>query len=156
MKVVSRFRTGYWIKQFLNYFWGFFIIGLFLYMTFDNGQFDYLNGLFWIAVMGTILLTLNVLYFMFNELKQLTVIDEGIEIKYLLTRKTDLIRYNEIMSFATRRIRQRQGAGSSDGYFEFQIHLPNDRVISFDEDQFDNYDEIKNQINFYRKKSFEQ
>jgi hypothetical protein len=92
---------------------------------------------------------------MFNELKQLTVTEEGIEIKYLLTRKTDLIRYNEIMSFATRRIRKRQGAGHTDGYFEFQIHLPDDRVISFDEDQFDNYDEIKNQINFYRRKSFE-
>ena len=146
MNIVSKFRTGYWIRQFINYFGGLFLIGLCIYFSFDNGQLDYQNILFWVATLGTLSLIFYILYFLFSELKQLTVKDKGIEIKYLLTKKIDFIQYDEIINFATRRITHRQGSGRTAGYNESEIQLTNDRVIIFNEDQFENYNEIKNSI----------
>lgn len=146
MKVVSKFRTGYWIRQFINYVGGLLIIGLCIYFSFDNGKLDYRNALFWLAVLGILSLILHVLYFLFSELKRLTVTENGIEIKYFVTKKIEFIAYNEILNFTTRRITHKQGAVRTAGYHELEIQLTKDRLITFSEDQFDNYNEIKNFI----------
>ncbi len=153
MNVVSKFRTGYWIRQFINYVGGLFLIGLCIYFSFDNGQLDYSNALFWVAALGTLGFIFYILFFLFSELKQLTVTDNGIEIKYSLSKKTDFILYNEIVNFTTRRITHKQGAGRTEGYHELEIQLTNDRVITFNEDQFYNYNEIKNSIYLNRQNS---
>ncbi len=151
MNVVSKFRTGYWISQFINYVGGLILIGLCIYFSSDNGQLDYRNALFWVAALGTLGFIFHIFFFLFSELKQLTVTDNGIEIKYSLTKKTDFIPYNEILTFTTRRITNRQGAGRTAGYHELEIQLTKDRVITFNEDQFDNYNEIKNCIYLNRQ-----
>jgi hypothetical protein len=153
MKAVSKFRTGYWIRQFINYVGGLLLIGLCIYFTLDDGQIDFHNALFWVAALGTLSYVFYILFFLFSELKQLSVTDNGIEIKYSLTKKTDFITYNEILNFTTRRITHRQGAGMTAGYHELEIQLTKDRVITFNEDQFDNYNEIKNCIYHNRQKN---
>lgn len=152
MNVVSKFRSGYWIRQFINYVGGLFLIGLCIYFSFDNGQLDYQNALFWVAALGTLSFIFYILIFLFSELKQLTVKDKGMEIKYLLTKKMDFIQYDEIVNFATRRITHRQGAGRTAGYHELEIQLTNDRTVTFNEDQFANYTDIKNSIYLNRQK----
>jgi hypothetical protein len=146
MNVVSKFRTDYWIRQFISFVGGLFIIGLCVYFSFDNGQLDYRNVLFWFAAIGTVGLVFFVVYFLVYELKKLAVKDNGIEIKYALTNKTEFILYTEIVGFTTRRITHSRGAGRTDGYHELEIQLTNDRVITFNEDQYGNYNELKNSI----------
>ena len=146
MKVVSEFRTGYWIRQFINYVGGLLIIGGCIFFSCDNGELDYHNALFWLAVLGILSLILHVLYFLFSELKQLTVTENGIELKYFVTKKIEFIAYNEILNFTPRRITHKQGAVRTTGYHELEIQLTKDRLITFNEDQFDNYNEIKNFI----------
>jgi len=152
MNVVSKFRSSYWIRQFINYGGGLFLIGLCIYFSLDNGQLDYGNALFWVAALGSLGFIYYILFFLFSELKQLTATDSGIEIKYSLTKKTDFIPYNEIVNFTTRHITIQRGAGRSAGYHELEILLTNDRTITFNEDQFDNYNELKNSI-YHKRQS---
>lgn len=150
--ITSKFRIDYWIMQSISYVAGLFLIGLCLYFSFDNGKIDYHRSVFWIAILGIWALVFYFLKFLLNEFKQITISDKGIEIKYLLTKKTDVIPYNEIVKFTTRRITSRQGVGRTTGYHELEIELTKDRVITFSENQFDNYNEIKNTI--YRNCKF--
>ena len=151
MNVVSKFRTGYWIRKFIEYVGGFFLIGLCVYFSIDNGQLDFRNVLFWVATFGTLFFIFYILFFLFSELKQLTITKNGIEIKYSLSIKIDLIQYSEIIIFTRRSITHSRGAGWTAGYHELEIQLTKDRVITFNEDQFDNYNEIKNCIYLNRQ-----
>ena len=153
--ITSKFRVEYWIMQFISYVGGLFLIGLCLYFSFDNGKLDYRSPVFWVAILGILGFIFYFLLFLFSEIKQLTVTDKGIEIKYLLTKSNSFIPYNEIVKFTTRRITSRQGVGRTTGYQELEIELTNNRVIAFDGNQFDNYNEIKHCIYLNHKKTYD-
>lgn len=151
MQVVSKFRTAYWLWQFVSYAGGLFIIWFCVYYSIEEGRLDYQNGFFWIACMAALALVYQTMNLLFTVLKRLTITEEGIELYYLVTKQYDLIEYEQIADFRTQLITSRQGAGKTAGYHQLEIVLMNGRSIIFDENQFENYNEVKNAI--YRNKS---
>ena len=149
--VISRFRTGFWIRQFLQYVGGLFVTVFCFIASIDNGRIDFRHAGFWMGSFMLILFALFFVKFIFEELKRLTVTDSGIHIKYLISKRTVFVPFAEIKKFTTKHIRQRVGAMQSDGFSELEIELYDGRLIVFDEDQFDNYSDIKNYIYQNRK-----
>lgn len=149
--IVSKFRTGYWLVQCVQLLGGLGIIALCLYFSFNGVGFDFRNVLFWVGVLLVIAWLFYFLFFIFNELKRITVNHRGIEIYYILIRRKDFIIYGEIENFTTRKRTHRSGAGRTSGYNEMDIHITNNRTISFNEYQFDNYTDIVSAIYHYKK-----
>jgi hypothetical protein len=87
------------------------------------------------------------------ELKQLIITDSGIKVNYIFRKKTEFIDYKEIEKMTTTRITEERGTGRTDGYYKLEIELINDRILTFDEDQFENYNELKSFIYLNRKNS---
>ena len=146
MEVVSKFRTGYWIRQIIIYVGSLILIGFCAYVSFDKGQLDYKNILCIFACLGVFVFIFHFIYFLLNELKQVTVRDNEIIIKYLINSSSTTISYSEIQNITSKRITQRRGASITTGFLETEISLSNGQLLSFNEDQFENYDEIKNRI----------
>jgi hypothetical protein len=143
MTITSKFRTNYWIFQLTTLIGGTLLIGLLYYLSLENGKVNYNNGLFWIAAMSSIGLALSVLYFLFSELKQITLGDEGIEINYILTKNKTNIPYHHIEGLTSKRIKMRVGSEPSPGYQELEIQLTNGQIITINENQFSNFKELK-------------
>lgn len=93
--------------------------------------------------MSSIGLVLSVLYFLFSELKQITLGDEGIEINYILTKNKTYIPYHHIEGLTSKRIKMRVGSELSSGYQELEIQLTNGQIITINENQFSNFKELK-------------
>ena len=139
------------MRQFISHFIGLLVIGLFIYFSLGEGKLINRIGSIGIALILFLFFISHIMSFLFSELKQLTVAEIGIEIKYMLTKKVEFIPYNEIRKFVTRRVTSQRGVGRTAGYQQLEILLSNNKVITFNEDQFDNYSEIKNLIYHYRQ-----
>ena len=149
MYLVSKFRIAFWIRQFINYVGGLCLIGVCVYYSCDHGKIDFRNALFWLACFGLLSFIGFFSKFLFFDLKRVTVTDWGVEVKSLLTKQT--ITYEEMTRFVTKRITGRQGAGRTPGYRELEIQLTYNRSVFIDEDQFENYNDIKNMLYQNRK-----
>ncbi len=146
MILTSRFRTGFWIRQLIQYVGGLVLIGICFRFCFDNGKIDFRSILFWVGCFGIVSYLFFFAKFLFDEIKQLTVSDNGITVKYLVTKKISIVQFADIKNTITKIITHRQGAGRTAGYHELEIELLDGRLITFNEDQYENYSEIKNEI----------
>jgi hypothetical protein len=119
-----------------------------------KGQLDYMNGLFWIACIVTPGLIYAVLYFLFIELTRLTVTDTGIIITHLITKNQKEISFRDIKKFSMRIISSwsPDSGKITDGFQELEIELTNGQIVSFNQDKFSNYYELKDLIYQYSKK----
>jgi hypothetical protein len=84
-----------------------------------------------------------IIIFLFSDLKQFTVTKDGIDIKYLITRKQYHIAYSEILRFKANQRKIYHKVEKNLGYQELEIHLIDDEVIVINGGQFKNYDELK-------------
>src|SRR5690606_17439556 len=102
------------------------------------------------AIISIIGLIIHIFIFIMHELKELTVTEKEIRVKYIFSKKTEIILYDEIIKFSTKRRSMNQTARITPGYQELEITLTNNRTLTFDENQYDNYNEVK--INIYKNK----
>ena len=144
--IISRFRSSYWIRKFIEYCGGIVIVSVCLAFSIDGGNLDYRNALFWIGCFGIIAFVVHFFHFLFWELKILTISDKAINVEYLLTRKIEEVTFKDIKKLSERRIRHKRGVGLSDGYYEFKIEFANGKILVFDQDQYDNYAKLKMRI----------
>lgn len=129
MQVVSKFRTGFFIRAFIMYSFALaFKIGI-LFLTYDNSKFDYESFVFWGAIVLILIFLFVVLSFLLTEIKQLTITEKGIEIKYSLSKEVNFVPFNQILKISTRHIRGKQGAGLTAGYQEMEVFLANNDSI---------------------------
>jgi len=147
MIVVSKFRKGYIIKQAI----GLPLVALFIVLlvsqSFINGKLDFQNLLFWLACLISVGFIYIIVNFIFSELKQLTVSAKGIEIKYLVTKHKDFIEYTSIKKYVIKKTKSMQ----TSGFYILELHLNNNQIITFSEDQFANFNNIKNLIYIFSR-----
>jgi hypothetical protein len=146
MSIKSTFRKTYWVSQSATFLGGILIIVLFFYLSLVNDKIDFRNPFAIIAIVAIIALILSVLHFLFAELKQIIVSEKGIEINYLFNKKTLFIPFSEIKKISTKQIRLNIGNELTSGYQELKIELTPNKLITFNENQFSNYNELKNYI----------
>ena len=144
--LVSKFRSLFWIRMLTKLIGGIFIIGTFINFSIVNGRIDFTNFLLWPAGFGTIALIVFLLNFLFVELREFTVSDEGILIKYLISNQETTVLFENIKKFTPRNLKGKQEFNTTSGYFSIEMELDNGQIIIFNDVQYLNYNEIKNCI----------
>lgn len=145
MIVKSKYRPEYWVVLFFSSVFWVFIIAFFFYHSSKNGKIEF-NIPFWSAILlliGTISYLRTNLYY---DIKQVTVSEKGILLKYYFGNKTEFIEYENIVSFKTSRHSGHEFAGKRDGYEKLEVLLKEDEFISFNGNQYKNYNELKKSI----------
>jgi len=147
----SKYRKEYWIRQFIQYGGVLAILGLCIKFSIHDGKIDFLNGLFWLACLFFIFMIVYLINFLGDELKSISLTETTIEIKYILTKEHVSILYTDIIKFNSHHITSGSSVGQiSDGYSDLVIELKNGESITFDEDQYKNFLELKNCIYRHR------
>ena len=142
--ITSEFRSINWFVQVFIAVIALVFIGMFmrempaLYHSGDWGR---------LLLAIALICALVVIYFyrLNKDLKTLTVTEEGINVYYLLTRKEVTILYADIVSISNF-ISSGDGRGASFTIRTCAIELVNGDEFSFNDIQYDNYTELKDNI----------
>lgn len=145
MLVISKLKSTYGVKHFINFCLIVFVISFSVYIAFYNRWFSHKMSILWFTIFVVIYFTIY-LIIVFNKLKQLIVTNNGIAVSYLFGRRILFFHFTEITNFKTRRPIHAKDAENALIYCELEIEFTNHRRIQFSADQFDNYMEIKNSI----------
>lgn len=149
--VVSKHRTAYLGVQVFTII---AMIGLFflcLYFSMDKGRIDYRNAMFTFACIILLGLIYMLYAFLARGFKQVTVSEKGIELKNLFNGKKAFVPYEEILRFSTSRVTHQQGAGRTAGYQQLVMELTNDRLLTLDAEEFENFIELRSHIYSFHK-----
>lgn len=153
MKITSKLRRTYLIIEPLTYLSVFILTGFGIYyilITRNAELFDSLSILVFTVLLFSLIFFFR---FLFNDLKQIVVSEDGIKIKYFFKSGLEYIKFVEISTFKTSRHSNHQFAGKRDGFQILEMHLKNGKLITFDANQFKNYHQLKAHLYYYFRKT---
>ncbi|RZK06778.1 MAG: hypothetical protein EOO46_15050 [Flavobacterium sp.] len=153
MKVYSKLRKEFMIKQILGFGLGIIVIPLCFYNSFYDGGFDYQNSLFQVGCILSIIFIVFAVSLLLPKslIKEIVVFENGIEISFFSKNQSQFIKYDEISNIYVARIRQQVKSGYiTDGYLVSNLQLKSGEEILISHDEFENYNEIMSAINSNR------
>jgi len=150
--IISKLRPGFWLKQVAGWIALQCLIAFCCYLSYTRGPFNFQNGLLWVALLLTIGLFALIIKFLLYDLRTINITDQGIVVKYIFTGKIRMIFYKDIKQITPKTVSTPNNSGSYSRYYRTEIELADDELFCIDEDQFDNYSEMKNSIiNFVKE-----
>jgi hypothetical protein len=147
--VSSKFKLTLWLKFIVFTFVAFGAITVCIITCINNrgtynwGQF-LLFGLFSIALAYVYFGTAD------NSVISITVSGNGLHIKHLMSSKKVNIGYNEIKNISALHVNGKSKSKLSSSYLRLEMKLANGQDFSFTNNQFSNYDELKEAIERFR------
>ena len=93
MEVESKIRKEFVFKQILGFGLGIILIPLCFYKSYYDGAFDFDNPLFSVGCIISVLFLIAIatLFFPKRLIKQIKVLDKGIEVQYYNSKKIQII-----------------------------------------------------------------
>ena len=148
--IKSKLRIEFLIGQSFIFLITLFLLILCIHLSTKYGPIDFQNPFLWLVFLVFPLLIISFLKFLFEELKQISVSQSGIEIKYIVSKRTSFVKYNEIIRITPSWNAVNSGTEIA-GHQELQIELLDERIITITENQFENYLQLKVSIRNYFK-----
>jgi len=122
---------------------------LFLYLHVNKQHFLYDNDYIWLSAIIFLFTLLAVIDFVFNRYTVITVFDTHLDVKAILTGKSNKIYYYQIQSITLKPIKNKVSAG----YYNLIIQYDNNKTLTLDSDKIQNFYELKAQINIQYMKA---
>ncbi len=145
--IKSKFRTAYFGQRiFLYVILILFILYLFS-LAYSNGQINFKRGEFWFALCFGLALFYEMIDFLIRELNEVTLNENEIIVKYIFTKKIQIIRYTEIKKVSINRTLSRfRSIRVSEGYTDLRLELTNRTIFIISPNAFENFQEIKKML----------
>lgn len=143
----SKFRIAYIFQRVFLYT----ILLLFILylgsLSFSDGEINFKRSEIWFAIVFGLGLLYDLFDFLMVELNELTLNENEIIVKYILTKKTETIQYNEIKRVSINKTLSRfRSIRISDGYVDLKLELTNGAIFIISPNAFENFLEIKKLI----------
>lgn len=143
----SKFRIAYICQRIFLYTILILFILYLCSLSLSDGEINFKRSEIWFAIVFSLGLVYDMLDFLVVELNEIKLNENEIIVKYIFTKKIEIIPYNEIKKVSINRTLSRfRSIRISEGYIDLRLELTNGKTFIISPNAFENFREIKKLI----------